>query len=598
MSDVATTVERWANVVRYHKPSQLLRRLGKRTLEPLRRPSAKLRTFETPSVRSATFSLPTQRHRVQFDAEDLANGRVTFLNLCARLGTPLDWKLNCWPDAPALWAFQLHYHEFLAAIAASDSRDSAAELIWATMESWCDRCGPDDKIAWHSYCVSRRIPIWCRLLSQFQQPADVRRRLLGSLAAQADWLSRRFERDIGGNHLWENAKALATAGCFFEGSLANRWRTQGVSELKNCVAEQVLPSGEHFERSPMYQADLAGGLRELAAWLEPVEVEDSIAFRAIAGKMQAFLDELRHPDGQPPLFGDCVEQNVELNADWVATPFKNDFEIGTQSHSAWHGQYFIHSQNDDRLIFDAGNIGPDELPAHAHSDLLGFELSLFGRRFVVDSGTFCYAGDKRSTYRRSAAHSVLTVDDIELADVWSSFRVGRRGHVVERSWGRVGAGVWVRATHDAYAHLGLVVRRYWLFPETGPWFSIHIVDGDTMSARRLCERIHCHPDVTATPNAASRGVALAIAGHHATWMPASKSIVCLESCGYSPDFHLEVDRTTIRLDLETRLPALVAWCIDRGTKLEFAQAAIDGRWLMVAWIRDGRPGEWVIPVLQ
>ena len=52
------------------------------------------------------------------------------------------------------------------------------------------------------------------------------------------------------------------------------------------------------------------------------------------------------------------------------------------------------------LITDVGAIGPDYLPAHAHADTLSFELSLFGRRVVVNGGTSRYAtGPRRDAER-------------------------------------------------------------------------------------------------------------------------------------------------------------------------------------------------------
>jgi uncharacterized heparinase superfamily protein len=38
------------------------------------------------------------------------------------------------------------------------------------------------------------------------------------------------------------------------------------------------------------------------------------------------------------------------------------------------------------LIADAGRVGPDHLPAHAHGDIFSFEWTLRGQRVVVDAG--------------------------------------------------------------------------------------------------------------------------------------------------------------------------------------------------------------------
>lgn len=43
------------------------------------------------------------------------------------------------------------------------------------------------------------------------------------------------------------------------------------------------------------------------------------------------------------------------------------------------------------LLADVGAVCRDDLPAHAHADLLSLELSLDGRRMLVDSGVGEYA---------------------------------------------------------------------------------------------------------------------------------------------------------------------------------------------------------------
>ena len=79
------------------------------------------------------------------------------------------------------------------------------------------------------------------------------------------------------------------------------------------------------------------------------------------------------------------------------------------------------------LIFDCGPLGPDYQPGHGHCDVLSYELSLHGQRVVVDTGVSTYEPCAERLYERStAAHNTLRVDGEEQAEVWASFRVGRR----------------------------------------------------------------------------------------------------------------------------------------------------------------------------
>jgi uncharacterized heparinase superfamily protein len=47
-------------------------------------------------------------------------------------------------------------------------------------------------------------------------------------------------------------------------------------------------------------------------------------------------------------------------------------------------------QGEAVAFLDVAEVGPDYLPGHAHADSLSFELSLFGQRVVVNSGTSQY----------------------------------------------------------------------------------------------------------------------------------------------------------------------------------------------------------------
>ena len=570
--------DRWLQVLRYHRSEQLIRRayrrfagpcveIGARCVRPLRHPWVRHRVVPPPPVRDLRTrrTIPASANpgfcRTTAGA-DCASGAFELLNLRANLGSEIDWKLRPRPDAPPLWAFHLHYHEFLLA-AASEPTGSDWRSIWGVVESWLAEFAGHgrirDRVAWSPYCISRRLPVWMHLFRAEPPEQALAESLLDSMALQTAFLARNLERDLGGNHLWENAKALATAGCFFAGPAADRWRSMGLDLLDRCIDEQLLPHGEQFERSPMYQADLARGLTDLSGWLRPVDPDAADRNERVAARMTTFLDAIRHPDGLIPLFGDATH---DADAS-VCPPHGNS--------SGWVGDYYVHRRGSDALLFDAGDVGPDDLPAHAHADLLGFELSLHGRRALVDSGTFSYTGPRRSEFRGSKAHNVLTIDGVDSADVWSSFRMGRRGHIVERSSGSRDGGYWIRARHDAYARLGIEgVERWWFLADDGPWFAVHLVSGDPRRSHVMTERLHWHPDATMTfldPKTAEAALDGPILWELATAESATAAPVLRVGQGaYSTHFHRARSNTTFKLELVTAPPAVLAWTISTTTE--------------------------------
>ena len=80
------------------------------------------------------------------------------------------------------------------------------------------------------------------------------------------------------------------------------------------------------------------------------------------------------------------------------------------------------------MFVDAGPIGPAYLSVHGHGDIYSYELSLDGRRVVVDGGTSTYqAGPERDWVRSTRAHNTVEVAGADQCEFFGAFRVGRRG---------------------------------------------------------------------------------------------------------------------------------------------------------------------------
>src|SRR5262249_13366878 len=100
--------------------------------------------------------------------------------------------------------------------------------------------------------------------------------------------------------------------------------------------------------------------------------------------------------------------------------------------------YFVIRKEQTALLYDVGLVCPDDLPAHAHADIFTYELSIEGRRWIVDSGVREYqAGAWRDYARSTRAHNTVVVNGQNQVDVWSSFRVGRRVRPRQVSYSQV-----------------------------------------------------------------------------------------------------------------------------------------------------------------
>jgi uncharacterized heparinase superfamily protein len=177
------------------------------------------------------------------------------------------------------------------------------------------------------------------------------------------------------------------------------------------------------------------------------------------------------------------------------------------------------------MVVDVGNIGPDYIPGHSHSDTFSFVLYIDGKPFIVDTGTSTYETCERRLIERStASHNTVQVDSQEQSEVWGSFRVARRAYVQ----GIVETENTVAASHTGYERIGAYHRREFSFDHR------RIVITDTVESQgphecRAC--IHFHPDVAV---ALEEG-ALSADGLRITFSGASA--IKLKGYDYAPHFN-------------------------------------------------------------
>jgi uncharacterized heparinase superfamily protein len=392
--------------------------------------------------------------------------RFRFLDTERELANPADWNRSDWPR---LWLYNLHYFDDLAA------DDAASRAAWHRdlIRRWMADNLPGHGRGWEPYPTSLRVVNWIKwaLAGNGLWPEAAH-----NLAVQARWLRKRLEIHLLGNHLWANAKALVFAGTFFEGAEADAWRTRGITLLRREVVEQILSDGGHFERSPMYHAIAAEDLLDLVQlscrYPDVFDAADVRTWRQTAGRMLRWLAVMSHPDGEIAFFNDAALGiapsllALRRYATALGVPVPSESLDAVEALPA--SGYVRLQIGPAVLIADAGEIGPDYLPGHAHADTLSFELSLHGRRVLVNGGTSTYeAGRERLRQRGTAAHNTVVVDGQDSSEVWSSFRVARRARPLEMRCGRDGDSLWVEAGHDGYRRLvGDVVhyRRWTLCP--------------------------------------------------------------------------------------------------------------------------------------
>jgi uncharacterized heparinase superfamily protein len=201
-------------------------------------------------------------------------------------------------------------------------------------------------------------------------------------------------------------------------------------------------------------------------------------------------------------------------------------------------------EGDAVLIADVSEIGPDYLPGHAHADSLSFELSVFGQRVVVNSGTSEYGlGVERLRQRGTAAHSTVQIDGADSSEVWSGFRVARRARPVGFAAREEPDAAVVTCAHDGYRRLPgrPLHRRSWRMTEQG----LRVTDEIEGCFDEAVARFYLHPAVTVS--VAGEGGLLALPdGHIMRWsvMGGAARVV---SATWHPEFGQSIASACIEL---------------------------------------------------
>lgn len=348
-----------------------------------------------------------------------------------------------------LWTYNLNYFEYLRQPGASPV--NGQELI----NSWIE-AEPSHKDGWEPYPLSLRLINWLQFYrtTKLAVPEHVEVSIRRQYAA----LWRKLEFHLGGNHLLENAISLAfTARYLNDEAGCQKADKLLLTELK----EQYLSDGAHYERSIMYhlillwrQLDLYSWLGASEGWNDQWEVAQPsrtlTEVRSCLQRQLSWAAAMITTDGRYPHFNDSTNG---IAPDWkVIKSYAAGLglEIPTTAVlGATGGAGYRHWSADGLDVWmDAGAIGPDYIPGHAHADNLNFVLHLNGEPVIIDPAISTYEKNARRAWERStAAHNTVTVnEDQNSSDVWGGFRVGKRA----RTTIKTDQEHRLTAAHDGY----------------------------------------------------------------------------------------------------------------------------------------------------
>lgn len=509
-------------------------------------------------------------------AENISRRQFLFLNIERNYGQKVAWDDK---EMSKLWRYKLHYFDYGMYFAQAYFYTGYEKYYFdfkKLVEEWIKDNPFGQGDGWEPYPISLRVVNWIKNYIFFKDlikaDSEFQILFLKELYLQTLFLEKNLEFHLCGNHLLKNIKALIFSGIFFESGDADRWRKKGLKMLREELKEQILSDGGHFERSPMYHKIVLQDLIETYVLLKDYNRKQDLSWLGEKIRsMYLFLEEILHPDGEIPLFNDSTLDDA-LKAG-VLSRIYNAFFYPTAAMETdglnieefrESGYFIIHDNTGSKAIIDCGRIGPDYIPGHAHCDTLSYELSLNGKRFIVDTGVYEYTiGEKRHYCRSTKAHNTVVVDAQDQSEIWASFRVAQRAYPIYGKVEKVDGFCYFEGAHNGYRRIGVTHRRRVWFEQSGIWIVLDEIEG--RGVHDLENFIHFHPLVKA--NLEEKEIIIEFELEKFRLVPIGESEIDLIKTPYFLEFGRWEERFTITLlAKKANLPYRFGYAIFPDTK--------------------------------
>jgi hypothetical protein len=309
--------------------------------------------------------------------------------------------------------------------------------------------------------------------------------------------------------------------------------------------------------------------------------------------LQRLLD-LTHPDGAIPLLNDSVlgfaPEPVELLS-YARELF--GCKRSPRERAREDDGYCAFSDSRCFLLIDGGPLGPEFLPNHGHADNLSFELSVDGRRVIVDSGVSGFRADEMRAYcRGTAAHNTVVVDSKDQSEMWRSFRVGKRARPLEpKVKDRGGLSSFIGG-HKGYRRLvsGVTHRRTLLHVPNEFFVIIDAIEGS--GRHRMESHIHLAPDLTAV-RSDGRVVVEDGSSPVLQLIPFDCGSPAIGFSRYFPNFGTRCENQEIVYEFEKEAPCCFGYFLVPGNVRASASCEFEDGTATCSFEREGEQ-QWVI----
>ena len=337
------------------------------------------------------------------------NNTFTFLNQTKTFSNSgINWNEK---QYGLLWAYNLNYMDYL--LQHGLKKKEGIKLIKDFINNL-----PSNGTGLDAYPISLRGINWIKFLSKNRIKDQETNH---SLYAQYKILADNIEYHLLGNHLLENGFSLLFGAFYFKDFNLYKKAKQ---ILENELVEQILEDGGHFELSPMYHRIILDRLLDSINLLqnnERFENQEQLLtlFHEKARKMLGWLWYMTFQNGDTPHFNDSANGIAPSASKLFEYAIHLNIKHKSSNIKLSDSGYRRYTGNNYECIVDAGPVGSDYIPGHAHADMLSFVLYVDGEPLIIDPGISTYEkNDQRQLERSTVFHNTVVIDEKNQSDVW------------------------------------------------------------------------------------------------------------------------------------------------------------------------------------
>ena len=413
-------------------------------------------------------------------------------------------------DIKYVWEPNRHLHLVTLAQAFSLTREKKyVDVLQEHLDSWFLACpygyGPN----WVSSLeVALRLVSWSsawQLLGDkvLDERVEFRGRWLRSVYQHASFVRGWFSlHSSANNHLIGEAAGLFIAALTWPCWQASRdWLTVSRGILERETLAQNAPDGVNREQAFWYQQFVLDLLAQCLLAGKANGQWFSADYESRVEAMMDFIASVMDVGGNVPMIGDA-DDGVASSFAPGACPYRSllalgavlfkrgDFKLKARrldDRARWllgedadarfealdaertrlplrqtfpEGGYVVmgcdfETPEELRVVADAGQLGYRSIAAHGHADALSFTLSVGGREFLIDPGTYAYHTQERwrQYFRGTMAHNTVRIDGLDQSVPGGNFMWLRHA--------RAGCSLWLSSPekdsfegwHDGYMRL-------------------------------------------------------------------------------------------------------------------------------------------------